>query len=1566
MTSTRRTIPPSLSPDSALGFPRSTTPNTSLYADSTTSPDEKTDGNQDNRLGGPVEHENDPDSDDAIEKYRLATDEAPQKPEKSLNAEDNAFRAWIASEVLKEPTPKAQDDGDKQPSISDLVSHIKSNKIIDTPRQYQLDLFERAKKDNTIVVLDTGSGKTLIAVLLLRYTLDNEQERRAQGQPNKVAFFLVDKVVLCLQQCNVLRANLAHQVGIFYGSTVSGLRTKDDWSRQVQDNMVIVCTAQILLDLLGSGLVEISQINLLIFDEAHHTKKNHPYARIVRDYYTRTRHDRPRILGMTASPVDSRTGDLHAAALNLEATLCSKVATISDEALAKHMDQRKQTELLVKYSPLRALGQVKTQLWEDLNVILSMMSEFRPHLDAAQDVGSDLGPWCADQYWNLLFTPSGYSRHSSTMHHVVELNQGDAIKPELLNQSRLQKLDTDTNLDLDHSAMSVARAKRTIRDHMERRTHITSLEDVFSDKLVTLHNTLSDAFSNGTVKRCIVFVRKRYIACLLSDAFQQHGVRIPNMRTAYVIGSQTVSSSIANMSINDQFQTLYKFREGEINCLFATQVAEEGIDIPDCDLIVRFDLYDSTIQYIQSKGRARQAESTYINMLERDNVKHIRRLTEASREALALRRFVSSLSEDRKVDIEVASTDLQQEQNKTLVFNIPETGAQLTLDSSQQVLARFVSSLAYGGNAHPEYVVTPTYCGGKFVATIILPDSSPVKSFRGTPQRSKLLARSSAAFRACIEMIKRKYINGHLQPTLSRRLPAMRNARLAISSHKQSEYNMRLRPNFWSQTGHATELFVTILTIDGSGSALPGKTGRPLCILTRSRLPSLEPIQLYIGKTKTQTADLLECAMPIRVSESDLCLLGNFTLVLFRDVFSKDFSCKSEELPYFIAPCTSGFHKDTTLAKATVRNTIDWALLDSANKTNNSTSSKCNALGEFENRLASDPWDGSRKFLTGTVEQNLRPFDSVPEGVPTHHSRSYRRVEPNIAEYSNSLSINSRLRSKWDADQPVFHAELLPLRRNFLCQPANDELIGCRSCYIILEPLVISPVPVDVVATALAVPVIMYRIDSVAISLDACRLLNLDIKPALALEALTKDSLNTEQHGGQQIDFQPGMGKNYERLEFLGDAFLKMATTISLFTLLPKNDEFEYHVERMVLVCNQNLFNHAVDNKLQEYVRSKAFDRRTWYPDLELKKGKASKTRITHSLADKSIADVCEAIIGAAYMSEPEGQMDLAVKAVTKMVKSKNHRMVKFSDYYDQYEIPAWQTRKQTAAEQHSATKFQESIGYTFKSPTLLRSAFKHPSYPYEQTVPHYQRLEFLGDALLDLAAVDYLFKRFPNADPQWLTEHKMAMVSNHFFACLSIELDLHRHLLTANSSMIGKIASFAEKLKEAKVTSTHGRMDNNNPDPNYWVNVLQPPKALSDMLEAVVGAMFVDSEYDYDVVRKFFDKFITPFFQDITLYDTYAAGHPVTVLTKRMQDVFNCHSWRLCVSVVPSACEAGAAAITGENVVCACMVHGNAVAHDIREGGRDAKVNVATKVLRLVQDMDKAAFRAQMGCDCT
>jgi endoribonuclease Dicer len=213
-----------------------------------------------------------------------------------------------------------------------------------------------------------------------------------------------------------------------------------------------------------------------------------------------------------------------------------------------------------------------------------------------------------------------------------------------------------------------------------------------------------------------------------------------------------------------------------------------------------------------------------------------------------------------------------------------------------------------------------------------------------------------------------------------------------------------------------------------------------------------------------------------------------------------------------------------------------------------------------------------------------------------------------------------------------------------------------------------------------------------------------------------------------------------------------------------------------------------------------------------------------HSLGDKTIADVCEALIGAAFITHnvpgtfnPDHWRD-AIKAVTKLVSSPDHAMMEWKDYIDAYQEPTYQTQDATAAQRDLVEKAFEEHPYRFRYPRLLRSAFVHPSYPFIwEKVPSYQRLEFLGDALLDMASITYLFYLFPDKDPQWLTEHKMAMVSNKFLGALCVKIGFYRHLRYNNSAMEYQIREYVTEIQEAERESRGAR--------DYWTSIKAPPK---------------------------------------------------------------------------------------------------------------------------------------------
>lgn len=153
----------------------------------------------------PANQEPEPQYDEALQQDREIGDDEDQSPQSSqpqtssewkrrhvaiFTAYRQQFEKSMDEEDIK---PREGNNGNKEQfeTLKDLSAQQSADRVIDSPRDYQMELFERAKKQNTIAVLGTGSGKTLIAVMLLKYFLEKEVDDRASGKPRRIAFFLV-------------------------------------------------------------------------------------------------------------------------------------------------------------------------------------------------------------------------------------------------------------------------------------------------------------------------------------------------------------------------------------------------------------------------------------------------------------------------------------------------------------------------------------------------------------------------------------------------------------------------------------------------------------------------------------------------------------------------------------------------------------------------------------------------------------------------------------------------------------------------------------------------------------------------------------------------------------------------------------------------------------------------------------------------------------------------------------------------------------------------------------------------------------------------------------------------------------------------------------------------------------------------------------------------------------------------------------------------------------------------------------------------------------------------------
>eukprot|EP00842_Homolaphlyctis_polyrhiza_P006927 jgi/Hompol1/823/HPOL_005436-RA len=105
-----------------------------------------------------------------------------------------------------------------------------------------------------------------------------------------------------------------------------------------------------------------------------------------------------------------------------------------------------------------------------------------------------------------------------------------------------------------------------------------------------------------------------------------------------------------------QQTTFEKFRSGQLNILIVTSVAEEGLDIPDCRLVVAFDLFRNQTGYVQSRGRARNMDgATYVIMVKRGDTKTLQSIAEAKISELTTLHLTNKFSTDELTPYKAAS-----------------------------------------------------------------------------------------------------------------------------------------------------------------------------------------------------------------------------------------------------------------------------------------------------------------------------------------------------------------------------------------------------------------------------------------------------------------------------------------------------------------------------------------------------------------------------------------------------------------------------------------------------------------------------------------------------------------------------------------------------------------------------------------------------------------------------------------------------------------------------------------------------------------------------------------------
>ncbi len=156
--------------------------------------------------------------------------------------------------------------------------------------------------------------------------------------------------------------------------------------------------------------------------------------------------------------------------------------------------------------------------------------------------------------------------------------------------------------------------------------------------------------------------------------------------------------------------------------------------------------------------------------------------------------------------------------------------------------------------------------------------------------------------------------------------------------------------------------------------------------------------------------------------------------------------------------------------------------------------------------------------------------------------------------------------------------------------------------------------------------------------------------------------------------------------------------------------------------------------------------------------------------------------------------------------------------------------------EGYTLMALEERIGYQFRDTALLKQALTHSSFTNEQKInraKNYERLEFLGDAVLELVASEFLFRHYPDMPEGELTKHRASMVCEPSLAFCAKDLELGRFMLLGKGE-----------------DATGGR---------------DRDSITSDAMEAVIGAVYLDG--GMEAAKAFIDRFVLSDLEDKQLF---------------------------------------------------------------------------------------------------
>ncbi|XP_059203542.1 ATP-dependent RNA helicase DHX58-like [Centropristis striata] len=500
---------------------------------------------------------------------------------------------------------------------------------------YQEEVVERALQgENVIIWMPTGGGKTRAAVYVAK--------RHLETTPRA-------KVVVLVNTVHLVHQHHTKEFKPFLGcdfkvEAVSGESDeKDFFGLVMRDSHVVICTAQILYNALvnteEAKHVELSDITLLIIDECHHTHKDSVYNDVMSCYVEKKLNGEkklPQILGLTASPgtgggrsLDKAVEHVLQICANLDSAIVSTKNYVSQ--LKQNVPRPRKRYDIVEKRLQDPFGDQVKRMMKAIHENMNIPPDFRLRRCGTQEYEADV----------MELDRRGVIEDNRLLaqcaRHLRKYNDALLINDTLRMMDAYRSLEdfyNDFTTKIDETDFFLARLFQENQVELQNLARDSRYEN---PKMAKLESILLEQFGEkskmgkNVESRGILFSKTRKSIHFLNDwVLSNKALQEAGIKAAILTGA---GNGNTHMTQNEQTETIRLFSQGALNLLISTSVAEEGLDIPECNLVVRYGLLTNEIAQQQASGRARAKDSQYSVVADRGGAEEQReRLNESLEE----------------------------------------------------------------------------------------------------------------------------------------------------------------------------------------------------------------------------------------------------------------------------------------------------------------------------------------------------------------------------------------------------------------------------------------------------------------------------------------------------------------------------------------------------------------------------------------------------------------------------------------------------------------------------------------------------------------------------------------------------------------------------------------------------------------------------------------------------------------------------------------------------------------------------------------------------------------------